>query len=160
MQLLIELLQLAVLDLVGRSEFGDLLGHEVDVGLVLAGKALLLQLDLVEALMKRPQLASVQVSRLLDSVQQSSDALVTLSYLILQLLHVPLMVLPLLFSQSVLLTQVCLEICLISPQTINCLAVACLQVTQLARLNLYQLFPERKEFKLALSLRLVNLILE
>ena len=42
MQFLIELFQLSILDLVGSGEFGNLLGHEVDVGLILTGKSLLL----------------------------------------------------------------------------------------------------------------------
>lgn len=62
MQLLVKFLQLGVLDLIGSGELGDLLGHEVDVVLVLAGQSLLLQLDLVETFMQGPQLSCVQVS--------------------------------------------------------------------------------------------------
>jgi hypothetical protein len=59
MQLLIKLLQLDVLDFAGSGEFGDLLRHEVDVALVLAGQSLLFQLNLVEAFVQSPQLPCV-----------------------------------------------------------------------------------------------------
>ena len=110
--------------------------------------------------MQSLELTIVDISWLLNAVQQASDPLIPLFDLVLQLMDVSFVVLTFLFSHTILLTKISLKVSLICSQSFKQLLVSRFKISYLTCMDFQQLLFQRKQLKLSFSFHLIDFVLK